>query len=363
MLGALAVVTTHVGFSSGASLNTPFAGLLARLDVGVALFFVISGFLLYRPHARARMTGTIRPSTGRYLKHRALRILPALWVTVLVAAVLVPSATSGAASYLRVATLTQIYTGQPFLPGLTQMWSLATEAAFYLLLPLLAWALGRTAGDPRRWSRATIGALIALAVLSALWVAGVAGSGGGVRGLWLPAYLGWFGIGMALATWHVAREAGVLRRGWVDNLASAPGTAYAAAGAVFLVLSTPLAGPFGLSESTALEAVVRNIGYGVVGGLLVIPAISPEGARTSFVRALGSRAGRAFGDISYGVFCYHLIALLLVERVIGHEAFTGNFHVLWLGTVAITLPVAWLSYRFMERPIMRRGRRAEVSST
>ena len=205
MLGALAVVTTHVGFSSGASLNTPFAGLLARLDVGVALFFVISGFLLYRPHARARMSGTISPSTGHYLMHRALRILPALWVTVLVAAVLVPSATSGAASYLRVATLTQIYTGQPFLPGLTQMWSLATEAAFYLLLPLLAWALGRTAGDPRRWSRATIGALIALAVLSALWVAGVAGSDGGVRGLWLPAYLGWFGIGMALATWHVAR--------------------------------------------------------------------------------------------------------------------------------------------------------------
>ena len=45
--GAVAVVSTHVGFTSGASLNGQQAGLLARLDAGVPLFFVVSGFLLY----------------------------------------------------------------------------------------------------------------------------------------------------------------------------------------------------------------------------------------------------------------------------------------------------------------------------
>jgi peptidoglycan/LPS O-acetylase OafA/YrhL len=360
MIGALAVVTTHVGFSSGASLNTPVAGLLARLDAGVPLFFVISGFLLYRPHALARLEGTTRPSPGRYFKHRALRILPALWVAVVLAAVVLPhraEVTTG--HFLGVATLTQIYTPGPSIAGLTQMWSLATEAAFYVLLPVLAWGLARVPGGGSRWSSRTVLGLLGLVAGSAMWVAWVVQTGGGVRGLWLPAHLGWFGIGMALATWNVARTHGTLRSGPLDQLGAAPGTAWAAAGALYLLLATPIAGPFGLSESTVLQAVVKNVGYGVLGALLVLPAVAPEPQGSRLVRVLGGRLGRALGDISYGVFCYHLIVLGVVERVVGHRTFTGNFAQLWVGTVVLVLPVAWLSYRCLERPIIRRGRRSE----
>ena len=48
------------GFTAVTSLNGPFAGLLARLDVGVAIFFAISGFLLYRPHVVAWFEGHCR---------------------------------------------------------------------------------------------------------------------------------------------------------------------------------------------------------------------------------------------------------------------------------------------------------------
>jgi peptidoglycan/LPS O-acetylase OafA/YrhL len=138
-IGALAVLTTHVGFHSGASLNGPFAGLLARLDVGVAIFFAISGFLLYRQHVVAWFEGTLPPLTLPYLRNRALRILPALWVAVLLAALLVPHKDGVTwATYLQHATLTQTYFEGLAADGLTQMWSLATEAAFYLLLPVLA---------------------------------------------------------------------------------------------------------------------------------------------------------------------------------------------------------------------------------
>jgi peptidoglycan/LPS O-acetylase OafA/YrhL len=199
--------------------------------------------------------------------------------------------------------------------------------------------------------------------LSAFWVGGVAATGGGVRALWLPAFLGWFGIGMALATWNVARRNQAARPGVLDHLGAAPGTTYAAAGALYLLLATPLAGPFGLSDSTVLQAVVKNVGYGLLGGLLVLPAVTPaDGSGSSrVVRLLGGRVGRLLGEISYGVFCYHLIVLGIVERAIGHKTFTGNFVPLWLGTVAVVLPVAWLSYRFLERPIMRGGRRSERS--
>src|SRR6478609_3087232 len=108
-LGALFVLTTHVGFHSGAALNSTFNGLLSRLDVGVAIFFVISGFLLFRPHMSGWLTSTPRPRTGRYFKHRALRILPALWVAVIAAAALLPQQSATLVAFVRHAALVQIY--------------------------------------------------------------------------------------------------------------------------------------------------------------------------------------------------------------------------------------------------------------
>ena len=65
--------------------------MLSRLDIGVAIFFAISGFLLYRPHVVAWFEETRAAATLPYLRNRALRILPALWVAVLLAALLVPN--------------------------------------------------------------------------------------------------------------------------------------------------------------------------------------------------------------------------------------------------------------------------------
>ena len=51
--------------------------------VGVDIFFVLSGFLLYRPFVRAHLAGTRGPAVGRYLKRRFLRIFPAYWLVLL----------------------------------------------------------------------------------------------------------------------------------------------------------------------------------------------------------------------------------------------------------------------------------------
>ena len=238
IVGALAVVTTHVAFQSGDSLNSPFAGLLFRLDAGVPLFFVISGFLLYRPHVLVALADRPPASTRRYFLHRALRILPPLLLAV-VAAFLVfgTSQRVSAYDYFRVATLTQIYTPTPWVPGLTQMWSLSTEVAFYLLLPLLAWALARRTSTPQSWVSRTLRVLLSFTLVGAAWVGWMQWHGGGMQGTWLPASIGWFGWGMALAVWNVAGHQGLVRRdGRLATLAAAPGTAYAAAGAMFTKL-------------------------------------------------------------------------------------------------------------------------------
>ena len=53
--------------------------LLQRMDVGVAIFFVLSGFLLFRPFIARRLSGKAAVNTGTFLRRRSLRVLPGYW--------------------------------------------------------------------------------------------------------------------------------------------------------------------------------------------------------------------------------------------------------------------------------------------
>lgn len=358
-IGALFVLMTHVGFHSGASLNSTFNGVLSRLDVGVAIFFVISGFLLFRPHAVAWLRGAPRPGTPRYLWHRVLRIMPALWLAVLAAAVVFRLQDASLGDYLRHATLIQIYSSGSEAQGLTQMWSLATEVAFYLVLPLLAWGLTR--GRPgRRGVKRRLTLLGSTTLIGAGWMA-LSALDPGVHALWLPGYIGWFGLGMALALWQAARSLGVLERTWVDELLQHPWSVWGLALGLYLVLVSPVAGPYSLAQATPAEAATKSFAYGVFALLIVFPAAAGASTATdpSVVRRLGGRSWTFLGDISYGIFCYHLIVLGVLEKMMGYTIFTGGFFTLLLPTLAGTIAVATASYYLVERPIMRRGRRGE----
>jgi peptidoglycan/LPS O-acetylase OafA/YrhL len=354
-IGALAVLTTHVGFHSGESLNGPFAGLLARLDVGVALFFAISGFLLYRPHVVSWFEHSEPPRLLPYLRNRALRIVPALWVAVVLAAVLLPhDQTVGWLNYLRHATFTQIYVEGPSVPGLSQLWSLATEVAFYLLLPVIAKLLTSYERPTRRGVRWRLAVLFGFALLGPAWMAAINATHHSLAGLWLPGYLGWFAVGMGMALWQVARTSGRLGPSALDTLTKVPGTVWGIAIALFLIATTPIAGPYSLSVPTPAQAFVKCLLYTGIAACALFPAISPT-RRTAGV--LGGRIGHIAGDLSYSVFLYHLIVLGLVERLFDKQLFSGHFALLFCSTLVATTGVAAASYYGMERPIMRRGRR------
>jgi peptidoglycan/LPS O-acetylase OafA/YrhL len=354
-IGALAVLTTHVGFHSGASVQGPFAGLLARLDVGVAIFFAISGFLLYRPHVVAWFEGTLPPLTLPYLRNRALRILPALWVAVLLAALLVPHKDNVTwTTYLQHATFTQIYFDGLAADGLTQMWSLATEVAFYLLLPLLAKVLTGYERPTRRSVRWRLVVLGAFTLLGPAWMAGVNATDHARAGLWLPGYVGWFAVGMGFALWQVARSSGRLGPSALDTLTKIPGTVWGIAVVLLVIAATPLAGPYNLSATSPGQAFLKSLLYTGIAACVLFPALTPT-ARTA--RVLGGRVGHIAGDISYGVFAYHLIVLSVVEQVTDYTLFTGRFALLFFPTLVVSAAVGAASYYGMERPIMRLGRR------
>jgi peptidoglycan/LPS O-acetylase OafA/YrhL len=133
---------------------------IARIDLALGTFFVLSGYLIARPFMRSFVLGTRRPSIRRYARNRALRIIPIFY---LIAAIVMlrfgldgaisptpdnPSGTGPQSSWwqiLSVFTFTQTYTaGSATLP-IGQAWSLDVEAAFYVAIPiaaLIAYRLG-----------------------------------------------------------------------------------------------------------------------------------------------------------------------------------------------------------------------------
>src|SRR5262249_30809415 len=136
----------------------------ARAEVGVGVFFLISGFLLYRPFARAHLSGRPRPPTGPFLVRRALRILPLYWAALVVTLALDPVQRPGHPGGLALEfVLGQNYGAEDDVHrGIPQAWSLDIELLFYLLLPVWAAMLARRARSPRRQLRVELAALAGL---------------------------------------------------------------------------------------------------------------------------------------------------------------------------------------------------------
>ncbi|MFJ6199844.1 acyltransferase family protein [Micromonospora sp. NPDC092111] len=354
VIGALAVVGHHVGFATGRNTGDAAVGAwLSRLDVGVAVFFVLSGFLLFRPYAHAQATYRRPPATGRYLWRRAARILPAYWVAVVTCLLVLPqNRPASTGDWLRHATLTQIYQHGQLRHGLSQTWSLATEVTFYLLLPVLATLLLGRRPRPDRVFRIAVAA----AVVTGGWVAlmgwGVLSLG--LHTMWLPSYAGWFGAGMALASAHVALCTGRGERWrWLDDLGRAPLACWTIALGALAVATTPVTGPRDLAEPTAGQFATKLVLYLVVAVLLIVPVAFGPQTRTKGV--FDSVIGRWLGRVSYGLFLWHPFVLEGIYLVDGRPEFTGDPLGTFLLTVAGGLVLATVSYYAIERPCQRWG--------
>jgi peptidoglycan/LPS O-acetylase OafA/YrhL len=132
LFAAALVVLNHFGAFSAAVPDVgkpfafPFLNFMTRFGwVGVEIFFVISGFVIALSARGA--------SPGGFLKRRALRIFPALWVCSLIALVALAT-TNGPLGELLVAFFHSITLSPrgPYVDGV--VWSLIVEAVFYLLI-------------------------------------------------------------------------------------------------------------------------------------------------------------------------------------------------------------------------------------
>lgn len=348
-IAALAVMLTHIGFLSGATGRDVLPGFLARLDIGVAVFFVLSGFLLFRPHVHAILDGARHPVLRYYVARRMARLMPALFACLLGTLVLVPeSRDASAQAWLANILQLQAWRSEWDLPGLAQLWSLSTEIAFYAVLPLIGLVAARV-GTPSRPGRLL------------LWILLLAMIGLGMRafyhvgwlpGEWfwprtLPLMLDWFSWGMMLAV-----IAGL--RGRISSLREAlhrSGTAsLVVAASLFWFLTTWAAGPYDLQTPAAWQDWVKHVGYGIVACLVVLP--SALGSVTVLTKVLRSRIVTYLGRISYGFFLWHLPVIFWVRTTLGLEWFAGGFWLTVAATSLVTIVLASASWYLLERPIM-----------
>lgn len=383
-VAALGVLLTHVGIMSGyvpmSELNSrgPAADYIARAEVGVALFFVLSGFLLYRPFVSARLDGRPGMGTVRYFRHRFLRIFPAYWAALTVLGVVLDtrdrSDFDSVWEYLMYYPLLQSWSTETALGGLQQAWTLHNEVMFYLFLPLwaaaVAWLASRVA--PRRALGAELGVLAVLALATLgwrQWLHSVATSYDVAdfdpRFHWLLGQFHLFVPGMALALgfeWSRRRDQ-PLRV--LELLHRHPLACWAAAAFSFWVVSVGRFAGFDIGIGAQLGAesgaddIVQQLSYAAVGFFLLAPVALATSSLPRSLRWLAHPVPATLGVLSYGIYLWHIGVIDIYLDVLNIEE-TGfgfadtPFWPMLAAVVAGSVAVAAGSYVLVERPALRR---------
>jgi peptidoglycan/LPS O-acetylase OafA/YrhL len=353
-VAAYAIIAAHAGFQSGRSLgNGSFAPLLSRLNVAVTLFFLLSGFLLSRQFFTD--AGRLSPrQVGGFWWRRALRLFPAYWLAVIGTLLLLTHQRRTGADWLNYLSLTQTYDHHYSISALTQTWTLVVEVSFYAVLPLLILGSRRIRRPHGQQAAVLVGAMMVVAVASDLLIHGI-GSGTSPALLWLPGYLDWFALGILLASVAV-HPANTRWRRMLLDWSRAPGTCWLICALLIWMSTLPLAGPRGLAPATTWQWTFQHWLFGAASFFFLLPVTQAVGGWTETV--LANRPMQWLGEISYGVYLWHLAFLAAIARWAGWLPFTGHFLALFAMTAVAATAVAAASWHLVEQPLLRRFSRS-----
>lgn len=373
-IAASSIVVFHVWLYSSADGQVPWLegsiGILFHsLGLGVTLFFALSGFLLYRPFVAAALRGQPAPSWRAYFRNRALRIIPAYWVILLIVALVLQSAIVGGdgeiqtgaltdpKALLAALTLTHTYDPDTLMAGIGPAWSLAIEAVYYLCVPLLgALAIVLAGRWSRGWLAACVPAVVMLAIgLSGKFAAGVVWPGAGPtdgwgatwhavieRSFWAQADLFAFGMVVAVLSVMVADARLRLPRWW-----------RAAVLAVAVPITLLAASRLGWAQLSYLpENTVVAAGLAALVAVVVLP--DHDGGRGRAAGVLEWSPLVSIGIVSYSLFLWHEPLIhWLREHGMTMSGTAGLFvNLAVVATVAGVLSL--ITYWLVERPAQRR---------
>lgn len=303
-------------------------------DLGVELFFVLSGFLITRQLlSEFRRSGTV--DLGRFHHRRILRIFPAYYL------------------YLAFAFLEECARGYCWTPGLlasgighvvnyynafnghpntviAHAWALSVQEQFYVLWPLALFALAR------RGSRWIIGGLVVGVIAVVLWRCALIGMVGIV-----PAYLynafdtrfDSFALGCLLPA--LAQIPGTIARAMLISK-----SAWMPVGTLAILLISRVYGP---------DSYHYSIGFTIDTFLLALFVVQILIQHGHWMWSwLDHSIARYVGKVSYSLYLWHLIGFGIANRITHFPAAPQ------LGiAMLICIGLASASYWLIERPFLR----------
>ena len=301
---------------------------------GVAVFFASSGYLLFRPLARAAITEG-RVDLRRYVISRALRILPLYYAAVGVLLLIQPAHLTWDQAWRHLLFVQYLGTNIRLVDF--PLWSLVCEVEFYALLPLLGWGVARLA----RGSSARGVCIVILFGLGA-WLLSAVASRQTPSVVWnfsLPANLIYFVPGMLVATVESALNR-TARRVPHPRVATA-GLIIAAAASWALML-----------PGATNDGVLMAAGLTVAAVAASNSAFPSHPWRLSPMPALGLR--------SYSLYVWHLP---IVTALAAAGWLNGSMPHDAAVAVPLCIAAAAVSYAVIEAPFMRLRRRWLVPRT
>ena len=344
-IAILAVFLFHLGIYGKASASVgPGAGWVDALlghfidkgNLGVQLFFAISGFILALPFAAHFLEGRPRVRLGSYYARRLTRLEPpylinlALIFTLAVlvngrsASALLPNlfASAGYVSYLTM--------GHPSVIN-SVAWSLEVEVQFYLLAPLLSLAFCIRPAAFRR------------TVIAAGMLAGVLLQQGlGFTEKTLLGNLQYFLAGFFLCDLYLSRWKGSPSTNWRWDL-----TAFAA------WVAMAAAHRLGAAWAWTLPMLILIAYCGAFRGAI-------------FAKVLGNAWLATIGGMCYTIYLYHYFFISLAGRFTAHWLPAMPWPLAFLAQFLLIAPVVLVGsgilFVLFERPFMKRDWPARVAA-
>ncbi|PHS05656.1 MAG: hypothetical protein COA78_15105 [Blastopirellula sp.] len=359
-LACLAVFGVHFQQITGVS------GSLGPFDVtrffengntGVCLFFGLSGFLLSLPLWRSELSASSGPWLGKYLRSRAVRIVPVYYICLTALVIFQRHWTSGGkladtlSHYLFVNNLSERFFYQISSP----FWSIALQVQFYVVLPLVFWLLCRASSNKSIQVSFILALSLGCYVLHyfIMECGDQIGTNFGIQDfvtsrstvfshsvlahmphlLW-GVFAGWLYLKL-MASKSSFRRTGLCEATvWISGLA------------VLVILGTSL--------DEVLQVPHGRYNFPFVPALITaIIACTP--LTTAACWLLDSLPLRRLGEISFGVYVFHLPCMKLVGRVLPLIDYSAKENSLLFAILSfgLSIAVATISYIAIERPLLR----------
>lgn len=355
-LAALLVFVYHLRWTSGEPKlflgGIDWQLVFKRFDLGVCLFFVLSGYLLSKPFWEALSSSSGEwPNLEKYAIRRLARIMPAYWSVLIAFGMLAPSTyTMWGTIALALQTVgLHTFADYTYLGCVPVLWSIGIEIQYYALLPLL-FRMSSWVGRRNIWtSSLALGAIIL--AIDPLWRFVASRLVPFLPGHLLPTaesrvitesvfyFFKWFGIGIAASG--------------IRRLITVTPSSCVSWDVLFLIGVTAFSAVVAYSTEGEWRSVTRW-GWPVCAlscGLIVLATPSSKLGAWVFDKALF----RFFGSISYGIYLWHWPVQKAVfgGTLPGRLGSTRAFFVCGAISLVSTCLIAWLSRVVIEAPAIR----------